>query len=55
LRAITLDAARILGMEDRLGSLEQGKEADIVVFDGHPFDTRSKAIGLFVAGENVFN
>ena len=54
LRAITLDAARILGMEDRLGSLEQGKEADIVVFDGHPFDTRSKATGLFMAGEKVF-
>lgn len=55
LRAVTLDAARILGMEDRLGSLEQGKEADIAVFDGHPFDTRSKAVSVFVSGEKVFN
>lgn len=38
LAAITLDPARILGLEDRLGSLTAGKEADVVVTPGHPLD-----------------
>ncbi len=53
LRAITMDAARILGMEDRLGSLEPGKDADIAVFDGHPFDTRSKVSAVIISGKKV--
>ena len=42
LRAVTVNAARICGMEARIGTLEPGKDADIVVFTGHPFDFRSK-------------
>lgn len=38
LRAITLDAARILGIDDRFGSLEVGKVADLVLYDGDPFE-----------------
>ena len=41
LKAITINAAEIIGVEDRVGSLEAGKDADIVVFSGHPFDYRS--------------
>jgi len=41
LRAITINAAEIIGVADRVGSLEVGKDADIVVFDGHPFDYRT--------------
>src|SRR5205085_419713 len=37
LRSITLDAARILGIEDRFGSLEAGKVADLVLYDGDLF------------------
>jgi len=41
LEAITINAAEIIGVADRVGSLEVGKDADIVVFDGHPFDYRT--------------
>jgi imidazolonepropionase-like amidohydrolase len=38
LRAVTLDAAKLLGIDDRFGSLEPGKAADLVLFDGNPFE-----------------
>ena len=38
LAAITLDAARILGVDDRVGSIEPGKVADLVLYDGDPFE-----------------
>jgi imidazolonepropionase-like amidohydrolase len=41
LKAITINAAEIIGVEDRIGSLETGKDADIVIFSGHPFDYRT--------------
>jgi len=37
LEAITITAAEILGVADRLGSLQVGKDADIIILDGHPF------------------
>src|SRR5262249_53582023 len=38
LRAITLDAAQVLGIADRFGSVEVGKVADLVLYDGDPFE-----------------
>jgi imidazolonepropionase-like amidohydrolase len=38
LRAVTLDAAKVLGIDDRFGSIEPGKAADLVLFDGDPFE-----------------
>lgn len=38
LRAVTIDAAYLMRMEDKIGSLEVGKLADIVVLDGNPFE-----------------
>ena len=38
LKAITINAAEIIGVQDRIGSLEVGKDADIVIFNGHPFE-----------------
>lgn len=53
LRAITINAARAVGMEDRLGSIEIGKDADIAVFDGHPFEFRTHCVTVFIDGEPV--
>jgi len=38
LKSITLDAAKILGIDDRFGSIEKGKVADLVFYDGDPFE-----------------
>lgn len=53
LAAITLNAACILGVEDRIGSLSAGKDADIVIMDGHPFDWRSRVTHVFIDGQEV--
>jgi imidazolonepropionase-like amidohydrolase len=53
LKAITINAAEILGIADRLGSLEVGKDADIVMYSGHPFDLRSKVEFVMVNGTVV--
>jgi len=42
LKAITINAAEIIGVADRVGSLEVGKDADLVVFSGHPLDYRGR-------------
>ncbi|MGD8904020.1 MAG: amidohydrolase family protein, partial [Anaerolineae bacterium] len=54
LKAITINAARVIGVEDRVGSLEAGKDADIVVLDGHPFDYRTVVDLVLVDGQVAF-
>ena len=53
LAAITIDAARILGVADRVGSLERGKDGDVALFDGNPFEYTSHCVGTIVNGEVV--
>ncbi|MCP1727786.1 imidazolonepropionase-like amidohydrolase [Natronospira proteinivora] len=53
LAAITLGPARILDMDDERGSLETGKRADIVLFDGDPFEYASRVCKVFNGGELV--
>lgn len=53
LRAVTIDAARILGISDRVGTLEPGKDADIALFDGDPLEYTSHCIGVIVSGDVV--
>lgn len=53
LASITLNAAQILGLERRLGSLETGKDADIVLFDGDPFEYATHVCGVVVDGTVV--
>ena len=53
LAAITVNAACIAGVGDRLGSLSPGKDADIVVMDGHPFHWQSRAVHVLIDGEEV--
>ncbi len=50
LRAVTLDAARAIGMERRVGSLEPGKDADLALFDGDPFEYASHVCGVVIEG-----
>ncbi|MDF2890872.1 MAG: amidohydrolase [Clostridia bacterium] len=54
LKAITINAAEVLGLQARLGSLEIGKDADIAIFDGHPFDVTSKSVTVLIDGKVVF-
>ncbi len=53
LAAITINAACVCGVGDRLGSLSPGKDADIVVMDGHPFHWRTRATHVFIDGQEV--
>lgn len=54
LEAITSAAARIAGLADRVGSLAPGLDADIVVWEGHPFDLRSRVRQVYLEGELVY-
>ena len=53
LEAVTIDAAHILGLDDRIGSLEVGKDADLVVFDGDPLETVTHVCTVVVDGRVV--
>ncbi|MHA1631163.1 MAG: amidohydrolase [Candidatus Heimdallarchaeota archaeon] len=52
---ITINGAKILGLEKRIGSLEADKDADIVLFTGDPLDIQSKAAKVFINGEEVYD
>jgi len=54
LRAVTSDAAAILGVGDRLGTLAAGMDADIVLWEGHPISTWGETTRVIVDGETVF-
>ena len=54
LRAITIDAARICRVDDRLGSIKVGKDADVVIFDGHPFEISSSVFATVINGKIVW-
>ena len=50
LRMITIDAARLLEIDGRVGSLEVGKDADLALFDGDPFEYTSHCVGVIIEG-----
>ncbi len=54
LAAITINAAEILGIAQRLGSLEKDKDADVVIWNGYPLDIKSKPHCVIVNGEIVY-
>jgi imidazolonepropionase-like amidohydrolase len=53
LRTITIDAAQILGIDDRVGSLKEGKDADLVLYDGDPFEYTSRVCTVIADGAVV--
>jgi imidazolonepropionase-like amidohydrolase len=54
LRAITINPARIMGVDGRLGSIEPGKDADLVIWSGDPLDVMSRAERAFIGGVQVY-
>jgi len=55
-RAITLTPAEILGIDDRVGSLEVGKDADVLILSSHPFDVaHCRVERVLIDGETVYN
>ena len=53
IRALTITAAAIAGVSDRLGSIEKGKIANLVVTDGNLFDEKTKITRVYVEGRSV--
>jgi imidazolonepropionase-like amidohydrolase len=53
LATITIDAARILGVDGRVGSIERGKDGDLVLYDGDPFEYRTHVCAVVLNGEVV--
>jgi imidazolonepropionase-like amidohydrolase len=51
LSSITLDAARLIGVADRVGSLEKGKDADLALYDGDPFEYTTHCTNVVINGE----
>ena len=54
LKAITINAAEAIGLADRVGSLEPGKDADVCLYDAHPLDARARVTHSIVNGEVAF-
>ncbi len=54
LESLTINPARIMGLDDRVGSLAKGKDADVVVWSGDPLDVMSRARRVFVSGREVY-
>jgi imidazolonepropionase-like amidohydrolase len=54
LRSVTIHPARIAGVDDRVGSLAPGKDADLVIWSGDPLDIMSRAEQAFVDGRRIY-
>ncbi|MEY2785868.1 MAG: hypothetical protein RL277_2080 [Planctomycetota bacterium] len=55
LRAVTIHPARSFGIDDRVGSLESGKDADVVITTGDPLDPRSRVELVLIDGQIQYN
>jgi imidazolonepropionase-like amidohydrolase len=54
IKMVTLHVAEMLGMEERIGSIDVGKDADLQVMEGHPFDYRVLPQMVFIDGKMVY-
>ncbi|EHR63280.1 amidohydrolase [Saccharomonospora cyanea] len=55
LRALTVNPARILGLDDRVGALKPGLDADVAIWSGDPLDVMNRALRVFVRGREVYH
>lgn len=53
LAAVTIDSAQLLDLDDRIGSLEVGKDGDVALFTGDPFEYLTQVCGVLIEGEVV--
>ena len=53
IESITISPAKILGIQDRVGSIEVGKDADLALFDGDPFEYTTHCVGVVINGQLV--
>ena len=53
LEALTINAAELLGIDDRVGSIEVGKDGDLALYDGDPFEYITRCVGVIIEGEIV--
>ena len=51
---MTINAAKICGTDNRVGSIEVGKDADIAIFDGNPMETFTKTLMTIIDGKVVY-
>jgi imidazolonepropionase-like amidohydrolase len=54
LRSVTINPARISGIDDRLGSIEPGKDADLCIWSGDPLDLTSRVQRAFIGGREIY-
>ena len=54
LRSITINPAKVLGLAERIGSLEPGKDADVVLWSGDPLDVMQRALTVWIGGKEVY-
>src|SRR5215472_1165981 len=55
LALVTLNPAKQLGIDNRVGSLEVGKDADVLLYDGHPLSNLSKVVKVWIDGHEYFD
>ena len=53
LAAITREPARLLGIDDRVGTIQVGKDGDVALFDGDPFEYTTHCVGVVINGQVV--
>jgi imidazolonepropionase-like amidohydrolase len=55
LRAVTINPARMVGVDKRVGSIESGKDADLVLWNGKPFEATSRVVGVLIDGRLILD
>jgi len=55
LRAVTLNPAKMIGVDNRVGSIAVGKDADLVLWNGKPFEITSRVIGVLIDGRLILD
>ncbi len=54
LKSITINAAKLTGLDNKIGSLKKGKHADVAIFDGNPLEIKTKVIATVINGKVVY-